>query len=271
MITFTVPECIRSFIRSNQRLAYAAMFAASSQTMKKLAHDKKFIGADLHGFFGVLHTWGRTLSYHPHIHYIVPAGALSKSDQRWHPARKDFFMPVRAMSKIFRAKLFNEMKKSGLASKICPDVWRQAWVVNCQAVGTGANSVKYLAPYVFKVAISNKRIVKLEDGQVFFKYKKSGSNRWRTMSLQVLEFIRRFLQHVLPSGFMKVRYYGFMNPASSIAMEKIAQRIAQAITVAKRAKVEPPSRIWPKCSDCGGRLIYCASIVPFDLPASGTR
>jgi hypothetical protein len=271
MITFTVPECIRSFIRSNQRLAYAAMFAASSQTMKKLAHDKKFIGADLPGFFGVLHTWGRTLSYHPHIHYIVPAGALSKSDQRWHPARKDFFMPVRAMSKIFRAKLFNEMKKSGLASKICPDVWRQAWVVNCQAVGTGANSVKYLAPYVFKVAISNKRIVKLEDGQVFFKYKKSGSNRWRTMSLQVLEFIRRFLQHVLPSGFMKVRYYGFMNPASSIAMEKIAQRIAQAITVAKRAKVEPPSRIWPKCSDCGGRLIYCASIVPFDLPASGTR
>lgn len=266
MISFTVPECIRSFIRSNQRLAYAAMFAASSRTMKKRACDKKFIGADLPGFFGVLHTWGRTLSYHPHIHYIVPAGALAKSDQLWHPSRKDFFLPVKAMSKIFRAKLFNEMKKSGLASKICPDVWRQAWVVNCQAVGTGANSIKYLAPYVFKVAISNKRIVKLEDGQVFFKYKKSGSNRWRTMSLQVLEFIRRFLQHVLPSGFMKVRYYGFMNPASSIAMEKIAQCIAQAIAVAKRAKVEPPSRIWPKCSDCGDRLIYCASIVPSLLP-----
>ena len=91
------------------------------------------------------------------------------------------------------------------------------------------------------------------------------------MSLQVMEFIRRFLQHVLPSGFMKVRYYGFMNPASSIAMEKIAKCIAQTIAVAKRAKVEPPSRIWPKCTDCGGRLIFCVSIVQFDLPASGTR
>jgi hypothetical protein len=271
MITFTVPDSIRSFIRSNQRLAYAAMFAASSQTLKKLAKDKKFIGADLSGFFGVLHTWGRTLSYHPHIHYIVPGGALSKADQRWHPSRKDFFLPVRAMSKIFKAKFFNEMKKAGLASKICPDVWRQAWVVNCQAVGTGANSVKYLAPYVFKVAISNKRIVNLDDGKVFFRYKKSGSNRWRTMALQVMEFIRRFCQHVLPSGFMKVRYYGFMNPASSIAMDKIAKCIALSFAVVKSAKIELPSRIWPKCTECGGRLIYYASIVPYCLPASGTR
>lgn len=94
-------------------------------------------------------------------------------------------------------------------------------MVNCQAVGTGANSTKYLAPYAFKVAISNKRIVKLEDGQVFFKYKKSGSNHWRTMASQVIEFIQRFCQHMLPSGFMKVRYYGLINPAASIAMEKI--------------------------------------------------
>lgn len=271
MITFTVPESIRSFIRSNQRLAYAAMFAASSQTLKKLAQDTKFIGADLPGFFGVLHTWGRTLSYHPHIHYIVPGGALSKSDRSWHCSRKDFYLPVRAMSKIFRAKFFDEMKKAKLASKICPDVWRQAWVVNCQAVGTGANSIKYLAPYVFKVAISNRRIVKLEDGKVFFKYKKSGSHRWRTMSLQVHEFIRRFCQHVLPSGFMKVRYYGFMNPASSISMDKIAQCIARALALAKPAAVKLPSRIWPKCTDCGGRLIYYASIIAFHLPASGTR
>lgn len=114
MITFTVPEAIRRFIRTNQRMAYSAMFAASSQTLKKLTQDQKFIGADLPGFFGVLHTWGRTLSYHPHIHYIVPAGALSKSDQRWHPSRKDFFLPVRAMSKIYKAKFFNEKKRAGL-------------------------------------------------------------------------------------------------------------------------------------------------------------
>lgn len=271
MITFTVPENLRDFIRSNQRLCYSAMFAASSQTLKKLARDEKFIGADLPGFFGVLHTWGRQLPYHPHIHYIVPGGALSKSDQRWHPSRKDFFLPVRAMSKIFKAKFLDEMKKSGLASKICPDVWKQAWVVNCQAVGTGASSVKYLAPYVFKVAISNSRIVKVENRQVYFKYKKSGSNRFRTMPLEVIEFMRRFLQHVLPTGFMKVRYYGFMSPGSSVSMEKIAYAIKRCtkyvfhFTEVKIRKPQPPI-----CSICGGNLIYYASIIPFRLPNFGS-
>ncbi|RJQ70315.1 MAG: transposase [Desulfobacteraceae bacterium] len=266
MITFTVPENIRAFIRSHPRRCYSAMFAASSQTLQKLARDEKFIGADLAGFFGVLHTWGRTMPYHPHIHYIVPGGAFSRSDGCWHPLRKDFYLPVGVMSKIFKAKFLDEMKKSGLASSICPDVWKQPWVVNCQAVGTGAQSIKYLAPYVFKVALSNNRIVKIENRQVFFKYKKTGSNRWRTKAFEVMEFMRRFLQHVLPTGFMKVRYYGFMSPGSSISMEQVSACISRhAGTEATPAEITIPVHPSPVCSTCGGNLIYYASIIPIGV------
>ena len=144
---------------------------------------------------------------------------MSKKDGRWHPSRIDFFLPVKAMSKIFKAKFRDELKKSNLDSDIPEEVWNQEWVVNSQAVGTSANSVKYLAPYVFKVAISNSRIIKVENRNVFFKYKKPQSNRWRTMALDVMEFMRRFLQHVLPTGFMKIRYYGFLTPGSSVPLQ----------------------------------------------------
>jgi len=117
------------------------------------------------------------------------------------------------------------LTKSNLDSDIPEEVWNQEWVVNCQGVGAGAHSVKYLAPYVFKVAISNSRIIKVQDHKVFFKYKKPNSNRWRTMALNVMEFMRRFLQHVLPTGFMKIRYYGFLSPGSSVPLEKISALI----------------------------------------------
>jgi len=153
MITFTVPEQLRRFIRKNQTVAYSALFKASSEAIKKLAADEKYIGGDLPGFLGVLHTWGRTLEYHPHIHYIVPGGALSTSDGLWHPSRIDFYLPVRALSKIFKAKFRCAMKDAGLFDQIPPKVWQIDWNVNSQAVGSSEASLKYLAPYVFKVAI----------------------------------------------------------------------------------------------------------------------
>lgn len=270
MITFTMPEAIRGFIRSHQRRCYAAMFDASSQTLKTLARNDRFIGADLPGFFGVLHTWGRTMPYHPHIHYVVPAGALTKSDGRWHRSFDHFFLPVRAMSKIFKAKFRDAMQKDGLASSICPDVWKQAWVVDCRMVGAGAQSIKYLAPYVFKVAISNSRIAKIEDRRVFFKYKKQRSNRWRTMSLEVMAFLHRFLQHVLPSGFMKVRYYGFMSPGSSVSMKTVAESIKRcAAAVSHASRPISIARFVPKCRECGGDLVYHAFIRPLRLPSCG--
>jgi hypothetical protein len=132
------------------------------------------------------------------------------------------------MSKIFKAKFRDIMKKNKLYPQIPSDVWNQKWVVNCQPIGAGEQGIKYLAPYVFKVAISNSRIVKVENRKVFFKYRKNKSNRWRTMALDVMEFLRRFLQHVLPTGFMKVRYYGFLHSGSSVPLEKIAALIEQA-------------------------------------------
>jgi len=270
MITFTVPQKLRPFIRSHQRVCYSALFKASAETMKKLALDEKYIGADMPGFLGVLHTWGRQLAYHPHIHYVVPGGALSKKEDRWHPSRMDFFLPVKALSKIFKAKFQDEMRKSNLASDIPEEVWKQEWVVNCQAVGAGAHSIKYLAPYVFKVAISNSRIIKVENHKVFFKYKKPESNRWRTMELDVMEFIRRFLQHVLPSGFMKVRYYGFLSPGASVPLEKIEALIELSFgfEITKPEIHFEPFDL-PKCNHCGGKLKFVVSIPRLKLIRSG--
>ena len=194
MLTFTVPESLRRFIRSHQRIAYAILFKASAEAIKKLAADGRHIGGDLPGFFGVLHTWGRTLEYHPHIHYVAAGGALSSNDRTWHPSRLDFYLPVKALSKVFRAKFRDEMRAAGLIHEISPRVWQTEWNVNCQAVGESSASLKYLSPYVFKVAIANSRIVKVENRTVTFRYKKSHSNRWRSLTLHVMEFIRRFLQ-----------------------------------------------------------------------------
>jgi len=255
MLTFTVPEGIRPVIRSNQSLAYSAMFSASSEAIRELAKDDRHIGGNLPGFFGVLHTWGRTLSYHPHIHYVVTGGALSTQDRTWHPSRIDFYLPVRALSKIFRAKFRDEMKKAGLFDLIPPQVWDIEWNVNCQAVGQSHAAIKYLAPYVFKVAISNSRIVKVEDHSVSFRYRKPHSRRWRIMTLDAIEFIRRFLQHVLPCGFMKVRYFGYMNPNCKVGLDTISALIDLAYGFRLR-QPEPELEPWHPitCRKCGGTL-----------------
>jgi hypothetical protein len=256
MLTFTVPESLRRFIRAHQRLVYAALFKASAEAIKKLAADDKHIGGDLPGFFGVLHTWGRTLEYHPHIHYIAAGGALSSKDRAWHPSRVDFYLPVRALSKIFRAKFRDEMKAAALEGEIPPEVWEIEWNVNCQAVGASAASLKYLAPYVFKVAIANSRILKVENRTVTFRYQKPKSSRWRTMALDVLEFIRRFLQHVLPTGFMKVRYFGFINPNCKVGLDTISALIELSygfnLPEVEADVLEPWQPIM--CPHCGGAL-----------------
>ena len=174
------------------------------------------------------------------------------------------------MSKIFKAKFQDIMKKTGLYGQIPAEVWNQKWIVNCRPVGAGRQSIKYLAAYVFKVAISNRRIVKIQDRKVFFKYRKNKSNRWRTMALDIMEFMRRFLQHVLPTGFMKVRYYGFMSPACSISLDKIAALIELAFgfTIAtQKNNLEPPEPM--TCIHCGGQLVYRFSVLPFRTTLSG--
>ena len=270
MITFTVPQQLRPVFRTLQQKAYSAFFEASSQTLKKIAADPRFVGGDLPGFFGVLHTWGRQLQYHPHIHYVVVGGALSKSDGRWHSSGIEYFAPVKAMSVIFRAKLKDAFYQMGLCSAVDPAVWKLSFNVNCQAVGSAENSIRYLAPYVFKVAISDSRIVACEGGKVTIRYKKKDSRRWRKTTFDVMEFIRRFLQHVLPSGFMKVRYYGFLSHSSSVDLNRCKALIELSYGFFSEPVETPsaPDKFVPYCSICGAVLELKTLIFAFKMNRS---
>jgi hypothetical protein len=210
MLTFTLPGDLRAIARRHQRLVYDLLFRTSAQAIQQMARDKRFVGGQV-GMVGVLHTWGRNLSYHPHVHYLVPGGGVS-SNGTWKPSRKNFLLPVKALSRIVRAKFRDALRKTDADcfSEIPASVWQQDWVVHCQPVGRGQHALKYLAPYIFRVAIGNKRILKLADGKVTFRYRTTDTGKLKTCSLPAQEFIRRFLQHVLPRGFVKVRYYGFL-------------------------------------------------------------
>jgi Putative transposase/Transposase zinc-binding domain len=269
LVTFTIPAELRAMVRSHQRIAYAALFDASSAALKELATNPKFVGSDHCGFFGVLHTWGRTLEYHPHVHYVVPGGGLSADRSRWLPARADFFVPVKALSVVFRAKFRDAMDRAGLLTQIDPAVWRQGWVVHSKAVGDGQASLKYLARYVFRVAISDRRIVSCDHGRVTFSYRRSGSSHWRKMTVDASEFIRRFLQHVLPRGFQKVRHYGFLSSNSPKPIEAVRWLVSlyyglifRLLTNVPQAELIEP-RIY--CDECGGPMRVRAFLQPVKL------
>ncbi len=170
MLTFTLPAALCEIVRSNQNLLYNLLFRISAAATQHLAKDPSFIGGQI-GLVGILHTWGRNLAYHPHIHYLVPAGGLAPDTQTWLPARQDFLLPVKALSKIFRGKFRQALQKTALFTQVPAKVWQQDWVVHCKPVGNGRTALKYLAPYVFRVAISNRRLVKLENDQVTFRYR----------------------------------------------------------------------------------------------------
>jgi hypothetical protein len=255
LMTFTVPEVLRPFLRSHQRPAYDAMFTASSLALKRLATDERFIGTDLPGFTGVLHTWGRQLQYHPHIHYIVPGGGLSKDRTTWRPSRANFFVPVKALSPIYRALFKEEMRHAGLLEHINPQVWTIPWNVHSQANHHGHSALTYLAPYVFKVAISNHRLVSLHDRTVTFTYRKVGSARLRTTQLDVMEFLRRFLQHVLPEGFVKVRHFGMLHASCAVPLATIRRLIGQSHPGEgqPQPRQPPPPRV-ARCPTCSAPL-----------------
>ena len=264
LVTFTVPEELRLFIRGHQKQAYAAMFDAGSGALKKLLKDKRFTGADQSGFFGVLHTWGRILQYHPHIHFVVPGGGLSKDRSRWMASKPDFLVHVKALSIIYKAKFRDAVRQAGLLDRIDPGVWRKDWVVNSQAVGSGKWTLRYLSRYVFRVAISNSRIISYDNHQVTFKYRKVKSRRSRRMSLDAMEFIRRFLQHALPTGFMKIRHYGFLSPNAATPIQKIRELICVLYELVKKfvEPLKPPEPPKFKCPNCGNTLVWRMFIRP---------
>ncbi len=245
LVTFTLPHELRAIARSHQKTIYNLLFRASSAALLQLAQDPRFVGGRL-GMVGVLHTWTRQLLYHPHLHYLVTGGGLT-ADGRWRASRKDFLVPVKALSKIFRAKLRDALKKTALFAQVEPRLWRKDWVVHSQPVGSGVQAFQYLAPYIFRVAISNNRLRKLHDGQVTFSYKESASDQLKHCTITAAEFIRRFLQHVLPPRFIKVRYYGLLSPAQRQLLQKVRQLLPTTSKLKSQETTSPSALLCPHC------------------------
>jgi len=262
LLTFTLPAEIRSLAFGHQELIYNLLFRASAAAAQSLAQDPRFVGGQI-GLIGVLHTWGRNLSYHPHVHYLVPAGGLG-SDGTWKSARKDFLFPVKALSRLFRGKFRHALQRTAWFDQIPTSVWRQEWVVHCQSVGSGVGALKYLAPYIFRVAISNNRILKLEEDQVTFRYQASDTGKTTRIRLSVLEFIRRFLCHVLPKGFVKIRYYGFFAAGSRHKLAAIREQLGDPAIEPFPTEEEEISQ--PRhsiaCPRCGQAMIRYQKIFP---------
>jgi len=269
LLTFTVPCGLHDGVRRHQRIAYAALFDSSCAAIKKLTTNPKYVGSACRGFFGVLHSWGRRLEYHPHVHYVVPDEAINDDGTAWMPSRADFFLLVKVLSILFRARCGDAMDRAGMLEQIDPAVWRANWVVHSKAVGDGRASLKYLALYVFRVAISDRRIASDDDGQVTFSYRRSGSNRWRKMTVDAHEFIRRFLQHVLPSGFQKVRHYGFLSPNSHDSIEAVRWLVTLYYGLLYWLMGQIPHKVLTepriRCAACGGPMRVPTVLPPAEL------
>ena len=230
-VVFTVPEEIAAIASQNKAVVYGILFRSAAETLRTIAADPAHLGAEI-GFFAVLHTWGQTLVHHPHLHCVVPGGGLSIDATRWVSCRPGFFLPVRVLSRLFR-RLFLEglqdafearhlqfsaslqalSDREGFADHLAP-VRRAEWVVYAKRPFAGPEQVlDYVGRYTHRIAISNHRLIDMDDGHVRFHYKNYRAERpgtQETMTLAASEFIRRFLQHVLPSGFHRIRYYGFL-------------------------------------------------------------
>lgn len=227
-LVFTLPHELHPLIRMNEPLCYNLLFRAAAQTLLQLAGEKKHLHAQA-GMMAVLHTWGQNLSYHPHLHCLIPAGGLSPDGKRWIHSRKRFFLPVKVLSRLFRGKFLAGIKAAFEQGKLkeppqipiqsmrqlnryLRPLYRKEWVVYAKAPFGGPQQViRYLGRYTHRVAISNDRILGVEGNNVRFRYKDyADHNRAKTMILEVNEFIRRFLMHILPPGFHKIRYYGIL-------------------------------------------------------------
>lgn len=229
-VVFTVPRPIAEIALQNKKVMYGVLLRASAETLTQIAEDPKHLGAKI-GFLSVLHTWGQNLQHHPHVHCVVPGGGLSTDGDRWIPCPPGFFLPIKVLSKVFRGKFLELTERAfakgdlqfqgDLAELEHPDLFashlRSAcatdWVVYSKPPFGGPEQVlKYLARYTHRVAISNHRIISFADGRVQFRWKDyARGNRQRVMTLDASEFIRRFLLHVLPKGFPRIRYYGLFS------------------------------------------------------------
>jgi hypothetical protein len=239
-VVFTVPEEIAAIAYQNKELVYGILFQTTAETLKTIAADPKHLGAEI-GFFAVLHTWGQNLVHHPHLHCVVPGGGISPDGQRWVPCRPGFFLPVRVLSRLFRRRFLECLRKAFDTGKLrffgsleplrephafarhLAHTTNSEWVVYAKRPFAGPQQVlDYVGRYTHRVAISNNRLLDVEDGQVRLQWKDyRDGDQVKVMTLPAEEFIRRFLLHVLPDGFQRIRYYGFLGNRNR--KQKLAQ------------------------------------------------
>ena len=298
-VVFTVPEEIAAIAYQNKEVVYDILFRATSETLRTIAADPKHLGAEI-GFFAVLHSWGQNLMFHPHLHCVVPGGGLSPDGQRWIACRRDFFLPVRVLSCRFR-RLFLEFLEKAFADgelqffsslqelqnrqrflRYLAPLRKSKWVVYAKAPFAGPQQVlDYVGRYTHRVALSNNRLLAIEDGQVRFRYKDyRDDSQQKTMTLSADEFIRRFLLHVLPEGFHRIRYYGFLGNRHRKQKLELCRRL---LKMAPREETAPTDEaeqdyrdryealtgfsLW-ECPVCHrGRMIVIGVIDPCALPA----
>lgn len=254
-ITVTVPEELRETLRANQKACYPLFMKAAGEAIIELARDPRYVGGTV-AVLAVLHTWTQQLLYHPHVHCLVTGGGVDGGD--WLAARhNDFLVPAPALAKLVRGKL-----KAALA-KHCPQLmvpkaaWTKRWVVHATAWGEGADAVlQYLARYVFRTAITNNRLVSFDESGVIFRHKHRASNRWRRMRLEAHQFMRRFLQHVLPKGLHKVRYFGLWHPAKRgvAARVRLLLQLEQRVSTAADAPSSVSQTGTAESPACGPRV-----------------
>jgi hypothetical protein len=257
-VVFTVPGEIEVIAFQNQTVVYDILFRAASETLRIIAADPKYLGAEI-GFLGVLHTWGQNLLHHPHIHFLVPGGGIAPDGDRWIACRQGFFLPVRVLSQMFRGRFLHYLEKTFSAGELnffsahrhlhepaafrhyLAPAWKADWVVYAKRPFAGpAQVLDYVGRYTHRVAISNNRLLSMDDGKVGFRWKDyRNGNRQKIMTLDANEFIRRFLIHVLPDGFHRIRYFGFLgNCHRAQKLERCRQLLGM---VAPKPAADPPA------------------------------
>jgi len=282
-VVFTVPAEVAELALGNKKVVYQILLRAAAETLLEVAANPAHLGADI-GFLAILHTWTQTLLHHPHVHCIVPAGGLAPDGSRWVRSRDNFFLPVRVLASLFRGKflaLLRRAEQSGAlrfggatAELSSPDGFsaflktqrERAWVVYAKApFGSPEQVLKYLARYTHRVAISDRRIQSIDDRDVTFQYRDNAAGGQRSMSLDGREFLRRFLLHVLPTGFVRIRYYGLLaNRARKKNLERCRALLGVPAPTEEASSEKPSTR--ERSSGSRHSRVTCAPEVATTLP-----
>jgi hypothetical protein len=269
LVTFTLPAELRPLAFANQKKVYGLMLRCAGAALQKLALDPQYLGGRL-GALAVFHTWTRAMLYHPHVHLLVTGGALSADGKEWLAGKNPaFLMPEGALAKIFRGKLCAALKRAGLLGQVPRQVWKKKWVIHCKAAGQGRQVLQYLGRYIHRVAISNSRLERIENGEVTFRYRDNRTQQLRRVTVTGEEFIRRFLQHTLPRGCAKVRYYGIWSSSGRRQLEE-ARKLLSALTttnaLASAPDTPPPEQALPsapaRCPLCGIGQLLLVAVLP---------